>query len=144
MVRLENVLKISLQDFLKMSWRHLEDVFDTSIRRLEDALKRSWRHLEDGLKTSSKSLKDVLKTSWNRLEDVLKMSWKRLEDVLKTYSQDKYIGLHQDVLKTSSEDIRLRWTYSPWSRRLLKTKTKDGFIKTNVCWVLTYRKCLIL
>ena len=53
-----------------------------------------------------------------RLEDVLKMSWRRLENVLKTYSQDEYIGLHQDVLKTSSEDVRLKRTYSPWSRRL--------------------------
>ena len=32
------------------------------------------------------------------------MSRKRLEDVLKTYGQDEYIGLNQDVLKTSSED----------------------------------------
>ena len=76
-----------------MSWRHLEDVFKTSWKRLEDALKRPWRRFEDVLKTSSK-----------RLEDVLKTSWKRLEDVLKTYSQDEYIGLDQDVLKTSSED----------------------------------------
>ena len=43
-----------------------------------------------------------------------------LEDVLKTYGQDEYIGLNQDVLKASS-------------RRLLKTKTKDVFIQTNVC-----------
>ena len=40
-------------------------------------------------------------TSW---QDVLKTSWKRLEEVLKTYDQDEYIGLDQDVLKTSSED----------------------------------------
>ena len=39
MIRLENVLKISLQDVLKMSWRRLEDVFKTSWRRLEDVLK---------------------------------------------------------------------------------------------------------
>ena len=50
-----------------------------------------------------------------RLENVLKIS---LQDVLKTYSQDEYIGLDQDVLKTSSEDVRLRRTYSSWSRRL--------------------------
>ena len=77
-----------------MSWRHLEDVFITSWRRLEDALKRSWRRFKDVLKTSSKCLEDVLKTSWSR----------RLEDLLKTYGQDEYIGLNQDVLKTSSED----------------------------------------
>ena len=115
MIRLEDVLKT----FFKTSWRRFEDVFKTS-----------WRRLEDVLKTF---LQDVLKTSWKRLEDVLKTSWKRLEDVLKTYSQDEYIGLDQDVLKTSSEDVRLRRTYSSWSRRLLKTKTKDVF-KTNVCW----------
>ena len=75
-------------------------------------------HLEDVLKMSWRRFEDVLKTSWRRLEDVLKTSWKRLEDVLKTYSQDEYIGLDQDVLKTSSEDVRLRRTYSSWSRRL--------------------------
>ena len=71
--------------------------------------------LENVLKIS---LRDVLKTSWRRftklLEDVLK-------DVLKTFrrhDQDKYICLDQDVLKTSSEDVRLKRTYSSWSRRL--------------------------
>ena len=39
MVRLENVLKISLQDVLKTLWRRLEDVLKTSWRRLEDVLK---------------------------------------------------------------------------------------------------------
>ena len=105
----------------------------------------SWRRLEDVLKTF--------------LQDVLKTSWKRLEDVLKTYSQDEYIGLDQDVLKTSSEDVKLRRTYSSWSRRLEdvfwrrkakanifvliktssededETRLQDVFIKTNVCWV---------
>ena len=86
MIRLENILKISLQEVLKTSWRRLEDVLKTF------------------------------------LQDVLKTSWKRLEDVLKTYSQDEYIGLDQDVLKTSSEDVWLRRIYSSWSRRL-----EDGF-----------------
>ena len=72
-------------------------------------------------------LEEVSKTSWRSLEDVLRMSWKRLEDVLKTYGQDGYIDLDQDVLKTSSEDVRLRRTYASWSRRLVKTKTKDVF-----------------
>ena len=35
-------------------------------------------------------------------------------------------------MKTSSEDERLRRTYSSSSRRL-----EDVFIKTNVCWVWT-------
>ena len=93
----------------KTSWRCLQDVF---ARRLEDVLKTSWRCLEDVLKTSC----------------VLKMCWRRLENVLKTYGQDEYIGLDQDVLKTSSEDVRLRRTYSSWSRRLedvLKTSSED-------------------
>ena len=90
-----------------MSWSRFS-------RRLEDVLKTSWRFLEDLFA--------------RRLEDVLKRSWKRLEDVLKTYSQDEYTGLDQDVLKTSSEDVRLRRTYSSWSRRLqdvLKTSSED-------------------
>ena len=126
MIRLEKVLKTSLQGVLKMSWRCLEDVF---VRRLENVLER---RLEDVLKTF---LQDVLRMSWRRLEDVfarrledvLKMSWKRLDDVLKTYDQDEYIGLDQDVFKLSSEDACIRWTYSSWSRCLLKTKTKNVF-----------------
>ena len=93
MIGLENALKISLQDVLKMSWR-----------RLQNVLKTSWRCLED---VFARRLEDVLKTSWRRLEDVwprrIYWSWpRRLED----------------VLKTSSEDVRLRRTYSSWSRRL--------------------------
>ena len=88
--------------------------------RLEDVLKMSWgrfsRRLEDVLGTSSKRLEDILQMSWRRF---YKKFWRRLEDVLKTYSQDGYIGLDQDV--------RLRRTYLSWSRRLLKTKTKDVF-----------------
>ena len=120
MIRLENMLKTSLQDVLKMYWRRLEHVL-------------------------KKILQGILKTFWWRLEDVLKTSWRCLEDVLKTYGQDEYIGLDQDVLKTSSEDVRLRRTYSSWSRRLedvLKTSSEDEnerrlqdvFIKANVCW----------
>ena len=98
-------------------------------------------HLENVLKIS---LQDVLKMSWRRFENVLKTSWKRLEDALNTYGQDEYIGLDQDVLKTSSEDMRLRRTYSSWWRRLEdvfktspanedKRRLQDIF-KTNVCW----------
>ena len=83
--------------------------------RLENVLKISF---QDVLKTSSKRLQNVLKISWRRFEDVLRISWRRLQNVLKTYGQDEYIGLDQDVLKTSSEDVRLRRTYSSWSRHL--------------------------
>ena len=90
------------------SWRRLQHVFSVTILRLPrrpgDVVKTSWRRLEDVLKTF--------------LHDVSKISWKRLEDVLKTYGQDQFIGLDQDVLKTSSEDMRLRRTYSSWWRRL--------------------------
>ena len=102
MTRLENVLKTSLQDALKMSWRHFCKTC-------------CWGRL--------------CKKSWRCLEDVLEMSSKRLEDVLKTYGQDEYIGLDQDVFKTSSEDVWLRRIYSSRSRRL-----EDVFIKTNIYW----------
>ena len=103
MIRLENVLKISLQDVLKMSWRRFKDVLKISWRRLEDVFAR-------------------------RLEDVFKTSRRRLEDVLKMYGQGEYIVLEQDVLKTSSEDVRVRRTYSSWSRHLedvLKMSSED-------------------
>ena len=77
MIRLENFLKTSSQDVMMTSWRCLEDVFA--------------RHLEE-----------VLKTYWRRLEDVFETSSRCPKDVLKTYGQEEYIGLDQDVLRTSS------------------------------------------
>ena len=73
MIRLENVLKTSLQDLLKLSWR-----------RLQNVLKTSWKCFEDVLKTF---FQDVFKTFWfwRRIENVLA---KRLEDFLKTFLQD--------------------------------------------------------
>ena len=97
MVCLENVLKISLQEVLKMSWRHLEDVF----KRLEEVLKTFWRSLED-----------VFKTSWRCLEDVLKTSWRRLEDIWPRQIHWSWPRRLEDVFKTSFEDVRLRRTYS--------------------------------
>ena len=123
MVRLQNVLKASLQDVLKMSWRLIAG-------RLEIVLKTSWRRL--------------CKTSWRCLEDVLKMPWRRiLQDVFKTYGQSEYIGLDQDILKTSSADKWLRRIYSSWSIHLedvfkMSSEDKDkrrlqgAFIKRNV------------
>ena len=73
MIRLENVLKISLQDVFA---RYLEDIF---ARRLDDVLA------------------NFVMMPWRRLEDVFKTSLRRLEDVLKAYGQDEYIGLDQDV-----------------------------------------------
>ena len=109
-------------------------------------LKRSWRYL---CKTSWKCCEDVLKTffktSWRRFEDAFA---RRPEDVLKAYGQDEYTGLDQDLLKTSSENVRPRQTYSSWSRRLENVfqttseeederRLQDVFIKKNVCWVIS-------
>ena len=122
----------------------LRNVLNTSRRRVNKSsltwwyvLKTSWIYL---CKTSWRCLEDISTTSWRRLEnvletfmqDVLKTSWKRLEDILKTYGQDEYIGLDQDVVKTSSENVRLRRPYSSWSRRLkdvMKTFSKDENIR---------------
>ena len=49
------------------------------------------------------------------------MSWKLFEDVSNTYDQDEYIGLDQDVLKTSCEDES-------------ETRLQYVFIKTYVSW----------
>ena len=129
-----------------MCWIHLEDLLaktveldDTSWKLLEDIF---LRRLEDFWKLF---LQDVLKTSWNRVEEVLRTSQKCLEYVLKTYGLDEYIGLDQDVLKTSSEDVWLRRICSSWLRHLedvLRTSSEDEderrledvFIKTNVWW----------
>ena len=142
--RLEGIFARRLEDIFKTSWRRLEDVLRTL---LQDVLKKFWRRLEEVFKTSWRRLKDVsktflqevLKTSWKRLKDVLV---RRLEEVLKTYGQDEYTGLYQDVLKLSSKDEWLRQyihldedVLKTSSRHLPKTKTKDVFIKANVCWV---------
>ena len=84
----------------KTSWRCLQDVF---ARRLEDVLEASWRCLG-------------------------KTFWKCLEEVWKMYGQNEYIGLNQDALKTSSEEVWLIRIYSSSSGRL-----EDVFIKKNVC-----------
>ena len=78
MIHLGNVLKTSLQNVLKMSWRLF---CKTSSRR------RSWRHF---CKTFSRRLEDVLKTF---LQDVFKTSWKHRENVLERCLEN--------VLKTS-------------------------------------------
>ena len=129
MVRLENALMISLQDVLKMSWRHLKDVFKTSWRCLEDALKRSWRRFEE-----------ILKTFWRRLEDVLKTSWKCREDVLKTYGQDEYIRLEDVYWRRKTKAHTFVLINTSW-RRLLRTKTKDVFKTSSRC--LHQDECLL-
>ena len=109
MIRLENVLKISLQDVLKMSWRRLQNVLKTSWRCLEDVF-------QDVLKTFWRRLQNVLKTSWRRIAKtnilvLTKTSWRRLENVFWRRMTKANIFV---LIKTS------------W-RRVLKTKTKDVF-----------------
>ena len=134
MTPLENVLKTSLQDVLRMSWRSLEDVLKMSWRlfcrftwrRFEDVLKTSW---QDALKMSWRRLEDVLKTF---LQDVLKTSWKRLEDVLKTYGQDEYIGLDQDVFWRRKAKANI-FVLIKTSWRRLENVFWRRRRKTNVC-----------
>ena len=139
MIRLQNILKASLQDVLKMSWRRF-------CRRLEVVLTMSWRRF---CKTSWRRLS---KTSW---QDVLKTSWRHLEDVWPKWIYWSWSRHLEDVLKTSSEGEWLRRIYSSWSRRLqdvFKTspedederRLQDVFIKTNVCWVVSNALMLFL
>ena len=119
---------------LETFWKRLKDILKTCYQeqinlmiRLEKILKTSWRCL----KTSSKCLEDVLKTFWRslenvltrRLEDILKTSWRLLENVLKTSWRRMTKTNILVLIKTSSEDVYVRWII--W--RLLKTKTKDVF-----------------
>ena len=99
--------------------------------RLQNVLKMSSRRI---CKTSRRCLEEVLKTSWRRLENVLKTSWRRLEDVWPRRIYWSWPRRLEDVFwrrminKNIFVFIKTSW------RRLLKTKTKDVFIKTNVCW----------
>ena len=137
MIRLENVLKTSLQDVLKMSSKRLEDVLKTSWRRLEDVLKTHWRGLG---KMSWRCLKNILKISWTCLGDAFA---RRLENVLKTSSR-RIVKTNILVLsKTSPEDVCLRRICSFWPiclEDISKTSSEDEderrlqdvFIETNV------------
>ena len=163
-MRLENVLKISLQNALKTSWRCLEDVL--KIRRLEDVLKTI---LQDFLKTSWRrfyktSWRRLGKTSWRRmskmiillliktssedvwvrltysswsrrLEDVLKMSWRCLENLLKMYLRRMSWGNRFFLFKTSWR--RLEDIFWRRMQKMSSKRLQDVFIKTNVCWVMT-------
>ena len=108
-----------LQNVSKTSWRCPEVVF-------EDILKMSWRRFEKVLRTPWRRLQNVLRTSWRHFEDVLKTSWRRISKVSILV-----------LIKTSSEDVWVRWIYSSWWRRL-----QDDFWrrrrKKNICWVCTF------
>ena len=90
-MRLKDVLKLYYQEQFNLIIR-LENVLKTSLQDvLNNVMKASWKRLEDVLKTFSQ---DVLA---RLLEDILKTLWKRPEDVLQTDDQDEHIGLDQDV-----------------------------------------------
>ena len=141
MIRLKDIFARRLEDALKTSSKRLEGVLKTSWKCLEDVFAR---RLEGVLKTSCRCLG---KRSWRRLEDISKTSWRRLEDVWPRRIYWSWPKRLENVLKTSSEDLRLRWAYSSWSRRLedvfkapSEDEDEDVFIKMNVCWVNTYEK----
>ena len=141
---------MSWRRFCKTSWRHLGEtywrrlgVLKTFSKRLEDVLKMSWRRFP---KTSWRSLKNVPKTL---LQDVLKTSWKRLEDVWPRRIHWSWPRRLENVSKTSSENVWLRWISL---ENVLKTSSgdenerrlQDVFIKTDVCWVIVEcsKKCI--
>ena len=97
MIRLQNILKASLQGVLKMCWRRLEDVLLMSWRRfrrrLEGVLKTSWRCLK---MLFCKTPEDVLKTSWRRMTKanvlvLIKTSWRRL------HQDECLLGILHDI-----------------------------------------------
>ena len=109
MIRLENALKISLQDVLKMSWSRLGDVLKISCWHF---CKTSWRRLEDVL---ARRLWNILKTYWRRMAKthifaLTKTSVRRLENIF--------------------------WRRKTSWRRLLKTNTKDVFKSSLSRWIL--------
>ena len=112
---LESVLKTSLQDVLKVSWRCLEDAF---AKRLKDILKISWKRLSN---KSWRCLEGLLKTSWRHLENALKMSWRHM-------TKTNILVLIKTFWR-SLEDVFWSWRWKTSSRLL-----QNVFIKTNVCW----------
>ena len=154
MIRLGKILRTSLQDVLKMSSRHLEDVLE---RCLEDILqtswvclgKTSWRHLEDVWKRSWRRHKDVWprRTYWSWPRRLIDAFWRRITRLniidFIWHDQDAFILKisWQDVLKTPwrcpenfLKMYRTRMTKmnilvltkTSW-RRLVKTKAKRVF-----------------
>ena len=106
--------------------RCLEDVLKTSWRHPQNVLKMSWRCLKDDFAklledVFARLLEDVLKTF---LQDVLA---RRIEDVLKTYDQDEYIGLDHDTFWICMTKANIFVLIKRSWRRLLKMKTKDIF-----------------
>ena len=116
-IHLENVLKTSLQDVLKTSWRGLQNVLKTSWRCLEDVFAR---RLQDAL-----ARPHVLKTSWRRMSTyilvLIKTSWRCMTKA------NIFVLINRSWRRLEGFFWRRRRKTS-W-RRL-----QDFFIKTNVCW----------
>ena len=155
MIRLENVLKTSFQDVLKMSWRRLGEAFRKSWRgfcktsqgRLKTSWrclgKTPWRCLEDVLKTSPELLQIVLKMSWRRLCKTfwrhlwndLKTTWRRMAKMkifalIKTFWKRLQEIFWRRMAKTNirlDRDVLKTSSEKEDERRLLKKKTKEVF-----------------
>ena len=102
MIRLENVLKRSLEDVLKISWgRFLQDFLKTFWRRLENVLKTSWKRM------AKTNILVLIKTSWRRPEEVF---WRRVSKATIFV-----------LIKTPGrrlEDVFWRWRWKTSSRPL--------------------------
>ena len=135
MTCLENVLKRSLQNVLKTSWRHLQNVLRTSWRCLEDVFAR---HLEDVLKTSWKRMTKtimlvLIKTSWRLLEDVF---WRRRRKTSSSSLEGVFINTNVCWDSTSNVILCLLLTLLIISSSvgmlcLKSTDTKSTF---GLCW----------
>ena len=112
--RLEDVLITSWRRLGKMSWRRLENVLKTSWRRMAETnilvlIKMSWRHLEDVFwrRMTKANIFVLIKTSWRR---PLKMKTK---DVFKTSSSRRMfaryysIDINESILSNRSVDFHL-------------------------------------
>ena len=119
MICLENALKISLQEVLKMSWRRFEDVLKMSCRRF---CKTSWRRLKNVLKTPRRMAKTnilgkvnifvLIKTSWRRLEDVSRR--RRRKTSSRCLHQDECLLGQVPIWATS---ITYKEGHSRWNSR---------------------------
>ena len=110
---LENFLKISLQEALKTSWRHLEEVLKTFLQDV-------WRWCEDVLKMS---WQDVLKMSWRRFCET---SWRRLEDIWPRRVYWSWPKRPEDVFWRRMTKANLFVFIETSWRRLLKEKMKTS------------------
>ena len=126
MILLENVLNISLQDILKMSWRRLEDIFKTSWRHMANMnilvlTKASWRQLEDIFwrHKAKGNIFVLMKTSWRPLEDVF---WRRRRKTSSRRLQDVFIKTNVCWVNFSHDSELKLWFLS--SSNLTKTKTQ--------------------